>query len=171
MRKILLLILVSQTVFSQKIVDLTATLANIERGMIINGNDYSIDEQVIINTESLNFIKPAYVTFYNVLLNVNSSVKGRGKFNLEGSSRIYIKNKDNNIASSKLVSNKPFGAEFDLDKCTLFKGISKGTSYKIWYTNGTLCKKGVVGDGAKIKRMHYNIKLGKRFMDKQFFTD
>ena len=171
MKKFLLFIFIAQAAFSQKVVDLTDKLANIERGMIINGNDYSIDEQVIINTSSINFVKPAYVTFYNVLLNVNSNIKGKGKFNLEGSSRIYIKNRDNNIAASKLVSAKAFGEEFKLDKCTLFKGIANGTGYTIWYTNGTLYKKGVVGDGAMIKRMHYNIKLGKRFMDKQFFTD
>lgn len=156
---------------AQKYVDLTAQLSNISHGMVINGNDFSLTEQVIINTNEINFKKPAYLRFYNVLLNVNGSIKGQGKFNLLEGSRIYVKDRDPNAPVSKLYSSKPFGEEIALDKCKLFKKEKKGTPYVLWYTNGKKFKKGFVGDDAKINRMYYNVKLGKKYLDRQLLSN
>lgn len=159
------------TINAQKYVDLSAELANITHGMVINGNDYSVTEQVIINTNEINFKKPAYLRFYNVLLNVNGTIKGQGKFNLLNNSRIYVKSKNPNSPSSKLYSKKPFGEELLLTKCKIFKDIEINTPYTIWYTNGKKYKKGLVGDNTKIKRMFYNVKIGKKYLDKQLLSD
>ncbi|WP_010523264.1 hypothetical protein [Aquimarina agarivorans] len=171
MKLFLLAFCISNSIFSQRFVDLSDSLSSIDRGMVINGNDYSSKEQVIINTSSMRFIKPAYVTFYNVLVNVDAPIKGKGKFKLEGSSRIFIKSKDGNVGNSKLVSKQPFGEEFLLDQCTLFKKVPRGTKYRIWYLSGKEFLKGYVGDGQLIRRMYYTVKLGNRFLDKQLFTD
>jgi len=135
---------------AQKYVDLSEELANITHGMVINGNDYSLTEQVIINT---------------------TEILGQGKFNLLESSRIYVKSRSANAPTSKLYSAKPFGEEVPLKKCTLFSQIQKGTPYTIWHTNGKKYTSGVVGDGMVVKRMFYNIKIGKKYMDKQLLTD
>lgn len=172
MKKTILILLCG--VFSmnaQKYVDLSEQLANITHGMVINGNDYSLTEQVIINTTEINFKKPSYVRFYNVLLNVNGSVLGQGKFNLLENTRIYVKNRGADAPTSKLYSAKPFGEEVPLKKCTLFSKIPKGTPYTIWHTNGKKYKTGVVGDSMVVKRMFYNIKIGKKYLDKQLLTD
>ncbi len=171
MRILLLTFFIVNISYAQHFVDLSDKLSRIDRGMIINGNDYSVKDQVIINTSSMNFVKPAYVTFYNVLVNVDAPIKGKGKFKLEENSRIFIKSRDNNVASSQLVSKKPFGEEFLLDMSTLFSKVPRGTEYTIWYTSGKEYLKGRVGDGQLIRRMYYTVKLGKRFLDKQFFTD
>jgi len=41
----------------------------------------------------------------------------------------------------------------------------------LWYTNGKKFKKGFVGDDAKVKRMYYNVKLGKKYLDKQLLSN
>lgn len=156
---------------AQKYVDMSAQLSNITHGMVINGNDYSVTEQVIINTNEINFKKPAYLRFYNVLLNVNGTIGGRGKFNLLQNSMIYVKNRPADAPVSKLYSKKPFGEEFSISKCDLFKGVDKGTSYTIWDVSGKKIMKGYVGDNATIKRMFYTIKIGNKYMDKQLLTD
>lgn len=156
--------------YGQKYVNLSSQLGNITHGMIINGNDFSLTEQVIINTDEINFKKPAYLRFYNVLLNVNGRVIGQGKFNLLEGSRIYIKNNDSEVVS-KLYSKKPFGEEILLKKCKLFKGQKDGIPYTLWYTNGKKYKKGILGDDTKVKRMFYNVKVGKKYLDKQLLTD
>jgi len=156
---------------SQKYVDLTAQLTNVTHGMVINGNDFSVTEQVIITTSEINFKKPAYLRFYNVLLNVNGGIKGQGKFNLLENSRIYVKDRDPNTPVSKLHSTKPFGEEVSLDKCKLFKKEKDGTPFTLWYTNGKQFKTGVVGDGTKISRMFYNVKLGKKYLDRQLLSN
>lgn len=172
MNKFLLLIIAS--VFSanaQKYVDLSQELSNITHGMVINGNDYSVTEQVIINTSEINFKKPAYLRFYNVLLNVNGKIVGRGKFNLLENSRIYVKDRSPDSPISRLYSKRPFGEEIQLSKCDLFKKADKGTPYTLWHTNGKKYKKGFVGDNVTIKRMFYNVKIGKKYMDKQLLSD
>lgn len=172
MKKITLIILLG--VFSmnaQKFVDLSEELSNITHGMVINGNDYSLTEQVIINTSEINFKKPAYIRFYNVLLNVNGSILGQGKFNLLENSRIYVKDRGSNSPTSKLYSRKPFGEDIVLEKCSVFNKVKDGTPYTLWYTNGKKYKKGFVGDGTIIKRMFYNVKIGKKYLDKQLLTN
>lgn len=156
---------------AQKYVDLTAQLSNINHGMVINGNDFSLTEQVIINTDEINFKKPAYLRFYNVLINVNGAIKGAGKFNLLQGSRIYVKNKDENTPNSKLSSRKPFGEDVTLSKCKLFKKEKKGTKYTLWHTNGRKYKSGTIGDGTVVKRMFYTVKIGKKYLDKQLLSD
>jgi len=171
MRYFTLFFLISICTSAQKFVDLSAQLANITHGMVINGNDFSLKDQVIINTSEINFKKPAYIRFYNVLLNVKGPIKGQGKFNLLENSRIYVKDRQPNAPVSKLYSSKPFGEELLLAKCKLFKKEKNGTPYTLWYTNGKQYKKGFVGDNTKIKRMYYNVKLGKKYLDKQLLTD
>ncbi len=171
MRQFLLFLLITFQLNAQKFVNLSDQLSNITHGITINGNDFSVTEQVIINANEINFKKPAYLVFYNVLININGSIKGKGKFNLLNGAMVYIKNRDTNSSVSKLHSKKPFGEEFPLKKCKLFKNEKKGTPFTLWHTNGKKYATGMVGDDTVVKRMFYNIRLGKKYLDKQIFTD
>lgn len=171
MKQFIFLFLFSICLHSQKYVDLTSQLANVTHGMVINGNDFSVTEQVIITTNEINFKKPAYLRFYNVLLNVNGGIKGQGKINLLENSRMYLKDRNDSDPVSKLYSSKPFGEELLLSKAKLFKKEKKGAPYTLWYTNGKKFKTGIVGDDTKIRRMFYNVKIGKKYLDKQLLSN
>ena len=156
---------------SQHYVDLSDELSSVDRGMIINGNDYVIGEQVIINTKSINFKKPVYILVYNALLNVKTEIKGGGKIKLENFSMMYVGSNGTSVSANNLMSNKPFGEEIKLDRCKLLKKYPTGTPYTLWNLNGKKVISGKTGDGGLAKRMFYNLKIKNKFLDKQFLTD